>query len=430
MDRQAGRGGRLGGGVGEQVVDPLVPQLAELGAAHADDGHLVADPTTRHALVPSSRSGLPEIVVHALGRVDAPEGHDHPVADGQLVGPGVGELAAVAAAAVEVDDDPDDRGRQAVGQMVDGEGGHGAPDVGQAFGPHLVDGPARQAGPGRRHVAKATGRAGAGGEGVLPALGAAHDRRPGALGIGAAGRLAVELAPPGQEGGVGEVVAARGHLLGHGRHPGGPARRLGLRSGRRWCATPGHRPRRPGRAPRRPDPARPARARRPGRARPAPRRDCRPTPVRSGATVPAATPRPAVTALTARAWRPDTMAWSTSFSVTPADLRASAKASRAKGTYISSPKRSSQTCESTSPGTRQRSRNSSLAAPRPMSSATAPSAPQRKATPPSPVSRSSAPPARPVRRSDTTARVRRVRRGRERHQQACRAAERGAPQKS
>ena len=101
------------------------------------------------------------------------------------------------------------------------------PHVGQALGPHLVDGPARQADPGRRHVAEAAGRAGAGGEGVLPALGAVHDRRPGALGIGAAGRLAVQLAPPGQEGGVGQIVAARRHLLGHGRHPGGPARRLG-----------------------------------------------------------------------------------------------------------------------------------------------------------------------------------------------------------
>ncbi len=67
------------------------------------------------------------------------------------------------------------------------------------------------------------------------------------------------------------------------------------------------------------------------------------------------------------------MAWSISPSARPASLRAAAKASRASGTYISSPKRSSQTCASDSPGTRQRSRNSSLAAPRPTSSATAPS---------------------------------------------------------
>src|SRR5580698_86828 len=38
------------------------------------------------------RSGLPEIVVHALGGVDAPEGHGDPITDGQLVGPGIGEL--------------------------------------------------------------------------------------------------------------------------------------------------------------------------------------------------------------------------------------------------------------------------------------------------------------------------------------------------
>ena len=86
--------------------------------------------------------------------------------------------------------------------------------------------------------------------------------------------------------------------------------------------------------------------------------------VRSGATFPGPRRAAPVTALTARVWRPATMAWSTSLSVTPADLRASAKASRASGTYISSPKRSSHTWESISPGTRQRSRNSSLAAPR------------------------------------------------------------------
>src|SRR6202050_1511391 len=77
------------------------------------------------------RTGLPEIVVHTLGRVDAPEGHDHPLADGQLVGPGVGELAAVAPAAVEIHDHPDHRRGEAVGQVIDGESGHGAADVGQ-----------------------------------------------------------------------------------------------------------------------------------------------------------------------------------------------------------------------------------------------------------------------------------------------------------
>ncbi len=59
--------------------------------------------------------------------------------------------------------------------------------------------------------------------------------------------------------------------------------------------------------------------------------------------------------------------------------------------------------ESASPGTRQRSRNSSLAAPRPISSATAPSGAHTNAAAPSPLSRSSAEPARPVRRSETTA---------------------------
>ena len=55
------RGDGLGGGVGQEVVDPLVPQLAETSAAHADDGHLVADAPAAHrltllALVSAARS--------------------------------------------------------------------------------------------------------------------------------------------------------------------------------------------------------------------------------------------------------------------------------------------------------------------------------------------------------------------------------------
>ncbi len=49
MDGQAGREGRIGGGVGQEVVDAGVPTLAEFGAAHADDRHLVADAFARHA---------------------------------------------------------------------------------------------------------------------------------------------------------------------------------------------------------------------------------------------------------------------------------------------------------------------------------------------------------------------------------------------
>ena len=212
-----------------------------------------------------------------------------------------------------------------------------------------------------RQVAEAADRAAAGGEGVLPALGAVHDRRARALGIGAPGRLAVELAPPGQEGGVGEVGPARGHLLGHRRDPGGPARRLGRRQGvggaqHQGVGAVGQRQHHDDLARRgplehvgqgQPGLGRPEVAHRAGQVgRHGLRRPRRARPV---------------TALTARAWSPATMAWSTSLSVTPASLRASAKASRASGTYISSPKRSSQTWESASPGTRQRSRNSSLA---------------------------------------------------------------------
>ena len=98
----------------------------------------------------------------------------------------------------------------------------GAPDVGQPFGLHLVDGVALQADPGRRQMTEATDLATAGGEGVFPRFGAVHDRCARALGIRAPGRLAVQLPPPGQEGGVGQIVAARRHLLGHRRHSGRP----------------------------------------------------------------------------------------------------------------------------------------------------------------------------------------------------------------
>src|SRR3984885_9720072 len=54
---------------------------------------------------PDGRARLPEVIVHALRRPHAPEGHRDPVADGQLRGLDVGHLAAVSPAAVEVDDD-------------------------------------------------------------------------------------------------------------------------------------------------------------------------------------------------------------------------------------------------------------------------------------------------------------------------------------
>src|ERR1700689_4792818 len=54
---------------------------------------LVADPV-------DGRAGLPEVIVHALGRPHAPEGHGDAVPDGELRGDHVRHLAAVAAAAV------------------------------------------------------------------------------------------------------------------------------------------------------------------------------------------------------------------------------------------------------------------------------------------------------------------------------------------
>ena len=54
VQREAGRLHRLSGGVGEKVIDALVPQLAEAGTAHPDDGHLVPDAAAPHFYAPCS----------------------------------------------------------------------------------------------------------------------------------------------------------------------------------------------------------------------------------------------------------------------------------------------------------------------------------------------------------------------------------------
>ena len=52
-----GRGEGLGAGIDDQVVEALLPQLGELGAAHPDDGHLVADAVRSHQDPPPARTG-------------------------------------------------------------------------------------------------------------------------------------------------------------------------------------------------------------------------------------------------------------------------------------------------------------------------------------------------------------------------------------
>ncbi len=52
-------------------------------------------------------------------------------------------------------------------------------------------------------------------------LGTVHRRGTGALRVGTAWRLSMELASPSQEGRIGEVVAPRRHLVGHRGHAGG-----------------------------------------------------------------------------------------------------------------------------------------------------------------------------------------------------------------
>ena len=319
----------------------------------------------------------------------------------------VGHLAAVAAAAVEVDDDAHDGRRQAEGQVVDGEGGHGARHVGQALGLHLVDGVAGQAGPGGGHVAEAADEAAAGREAVLPLLGAVHGRRTGALGVGPPRRLPAQLAPPGQE---------RRRRRGR-RAPRPPARPPTARpaSARARCAPRqrvggaqdrGRRRRRPATARRSPARARRARARRTARRRRGPRRGSRPTPVRSGR-------QDAVAHAEARRGglhRPHVQPGDdgvVDVALGQAGVLQRRREGLAGQAARRAPRRSAppRRASPPRPGTRQRSRNSSLAAPRPTSSATAPSGAQTKAAAPSPLSRSSAEPASPVRRSERTASV-------------------------
>ena len=348
--------------------------------------------------------------MHALGRVEPPEGHLHPGADGQSVGVHVGHLASVATAAVEVDDGADQRRREAEGQVVDGVGGHRPSHVGQALRLHLVDRAAGQTHPGGRQVHEAAHRAPAGRESELPELVAAHGRRVGAFRIGSPRRLAAQLAPPGEEQGIGQVGAPGLGQLGHGGEPGPAARTPARRAGHRWSATRRRRPRRPATGRRSPGPGRPARARRPAPRRPGRRPGSRPG--RCG-RAPAGRPAPRATigpTPAARLCSPATTRWSTSSAAIPARSRASANACAGQGDegLLAEPLLPLASGRLTGDppaveelvGGRRRSERS-----RPR----APSGAKRKATAPSPAWLSSAPPASPVRRSDTTPRVGRSR---------------------
>ena len=129
--------------------------------------------------------------------------------------------------------------------------------------------------------------------------------------------------------------------------------------------------------------------------------------VRSSTIASGRAPIDPATRFTARPCSPVTITWSSSLGVTPADFSASLIAISASGTYACSPNRSSHTCEASSPGRRQRSRNSFVAAPVPTTSTIARESnidpENRNATAASPPSRSSAPPGRPVRMSAITA---------------------------
>src|SRR3954468_7793646 len=68
------------------------------------------------------RLRLPEVVVDAAGRDDPPEGHLHAVPDGHGARIHIGELAAEAAPAVEVDHGGDDRWAGGERQAIDRRG--------------------------------------------------------------------------------------------------------------------------------------------------------------------------------------------------------------------------------------------------------------------------------------------------------------------
>ncbi len=108
---------------------------------------------------------------------------------------------------------------------------------------------------------------------------------------------------------------------------------------------------------------------------------------------------------TARGWGPATMRWSTWSGESSADFSAAFHASSPSGTYFVSPNRSSHAFERGSPGSRQRSMNSSVVVPTPRSSAsTGPSSsePTRIAAAASPPADSSALVGRPLRSSELT----------------------------
>src|SRR5947209_9206747 len=72
---------------------------------------------------PQYGSGLPKIVVDAVGGEQPAERHLHPITHGELVDGGVGELDGQAPATVEVDDCEHDRRTRRVGDAVDRERG-------------------------------------------------------------------------------------------------------------------------------------------------------------------------------------------------------------------------------------------------------------------------------------------------------------------
>jgi hypothetical protein len=154
----------------------------------------------------SARSGLPEIIVHALRREQAPERHLEMVADRDLTRLDVRQLAREPSAALVVHDRRHDGRLERVCQMIERVGGDPARGIGETLGAHLVEGAALDAHALRREMPRLALLATRADEGELPALVPAHGRGGRALRVGAARRLEGQNAAPFEIAVVGEVV--------------------------------------------------------------------------------------------------------------------------------------------------------------------------------------------------------------------------------
>ena len=155
----------------------------------------------------------------AVGAEEPAEGHLNPAAGADLLGVSIGQLHRIATAPVEVDDGEHDGRAGGVGKAIDGGGDHRPQGVGHRDGLHVVDGTTLHGDPGRREVHRTRAAVLRTDEPELPRLVAVGGRARDPGRLGPPGGFGLELAPPGQELGVGDRSPIC-HLVVHG--PGGP----------------------------------------------------------------------------------------------------------------------------------------------------------------------------------------------------------------